>query len=620
MKTLKLLNKCALASAVTAGIFASSVTASEFYFGEDEAIELRINNKFTVGGTVRLEDPNKDFISVGNGGTAATSAGDDSNLNYEQGDIVSQIYKGLTEIDLTYENMGAVVKVKYWYDSELKDGKVDHGNLTNRYKPNSELSDDGFADFTKFSGIELLDAYVWGQYDIGEMPLDIRVGRQVLSWGESTFIQGGLSSINPFDVSAFRRPGAELKEGLLPVGMVYANIGLSDNVSLEAFYQYEWEKTQIDGCGTFFSTTDYAASGCAGVVVGAMPDAQLLELGIYADRKKDIEPDDGGQYGAAVRYVATELNDTEFGLYYFNIHSRLPMITTQRSATSTAGVDGIPVFLPGYADPTGGDISALNPAYAIAFPEDLNYYGATFATNLSGLALSGEVTYKPDTPVQIAGAELLNGVLTESPLFGFSSRLMDAEPAEYVEGWEELDVTQVQMTAIQFFDQVLGASRVTIIAEAGMVLTKDAEASPIALGRHPVFGLGDQYADVAMGLTGLATCEEAYGALGLGGDCSGNGFTTDSAWGYRTRVMLEYPNVFAGVNLTPSIAWAHDVNGNAPNPAAAFAEDRKVLGLSLNALYKSVYSMDISYVSNHGGDYNLNSDKDFLSASFTVSF
>ncbi len=53
-------------------------------------------------------------------------------------------------------------------------------------------------------------------FDIGDMPLDVRVGRQVVNWGEATFIQG-INVLNPIDVSAFRRPGAEIKEGLLPV-------------------------------------------------------------------------------------------------------------------------------------------------------------------------------------------------------------------------------------------------------------------------------------------------------------------------------------------------------------------------------------------------------------------
>ena len=45
----------------------------------------------------------------------------------------------------------------------------------------------------------------------------MKVGNQVLSWGESLLIQNGINVINPLDISAFNRPGVEIKEGQLPV-------------------------------------------------------------------------------------------------------------------------------------------------------------------------------------------------------------------------------------------------------------------------------------------------------------------------------------------------------------------------------------------------------------------
>ncbi len=83
-----------------------------------------------------------------------------------------------------------------------------------------------------------------------------------MSWGESTFIGSGINSINPIDVSAFRRPGAEIKEGLIPVNMFYVSQSLTDNLSAEAFYQIEWDQTVVDNCGTFFSQPDIIADGC----------------------------------------------------------------------------------------------------------------------------------------------------------------------------------------------------------------------------------------------------------------------------------------------------------------------------------------------------------------------
>ncbi|MCE3321333.1 DUF1302 domain-containing protein, partial [Staphylococcus aureus] len=70
--------------------------------------------------------------------------------------------------------------------------------------------------------------------------------------GESTFIGNSINSINPIDVSAFRRPGAEIKEGLIPVNMLFASQSLTNQLTVEGFYQLNWENTVLDNCGTFF--------------------------------------------------------------------------------------------------------------------------------------------------------------------------------------------------------------------------------------------------------------------------------------------------------------------------------------------------------------------------------
>ena len=90
--------------------------------------------------------------------------------------------------------------------------------------PRATLNDDGFEDLQKFSGVYLLDAYAYGSFGIGDTDLQLRLGRQVVNWGESVFIQG-VNQINPIDVTALRRPGTEVKEVLLPVLMAYANWG-----------------------------------------------------------------------------------------------------------------------------------------------------------------------------------------------------------------------------------------------------------------------------------------------------------------------------------------------------------------------------------------------------------
>ncbi|WP_412970814.1 DUF1302 domain-containing protein [Glaciecola sp. MF2-115] len=606
------LKKTLLASLICSTFLTGNAYSSDFYFGENQDYHLQITSQLTIGASWRLKDPNERFVGALNGGIGATTTTDDGNLNFKKNETFSKIIKGVHDIQLSKDNWGLFARVKYWYDKELKDESRAHGHSPNDYTPGAPLNDDNFADFAKFSGIELMDAYFYTNFDIGDAPVEFRLGRQVISWGESTFIQGGLNSTNPFDVNALRRPGAELKEGLLPVGMAYINSGITENLNLELFYQYEWEKTQIDGCGTYFSGADFAADGCFAVTI-AVPDQQALQGGFFAQRYADDEAEDGNQFGLALRYYAAELNDTEFGLYYMNIHSRLPLINAIR--TKTLSVPGVTsVFVPAALDPTGGVLSALNPQYRIVFPEDLKYFGASFATNLGGVAVSGEVSYKPDTPVQISGPELLNGVLSEQPFFRYTSRIAEVGYGEEVLGYDELDVTQIQVTALQFFERVLGASRLTVIAEAGMILTDGAEDSDQKYGRNSVFGLGDF--DVGNGIN----CTNLVAAGAIGGDCAQDGFVTDTAWGYRIRGVLDYQNVIGGISLKPTIDWQHDVDGYSPDPGQQFHEGKKSFGVSLEALYQQKYSMTIGYRAFSGGSHNILEDKDFMSLNFGISY
>ncbi|MFT7286038.1 MAG: hypothetical protein ACI87W_000141 [Halieaceae bacterium] len=69
--------------------------------------------------------------------------------------------------------------------------------------------------------------------------------------------------------------------------------------------------------------------------------------------------------------------------------------------------------------------------------------------------------------------------------------------------------------------------------------------------------------------------------------CKDEGFTTDFSWGYRIRASANYNSALAGANLTPSVAWSHDVSGYSPAPN--FIEDRMALSLRLKADYQNLY-------------------------------
>jgi hypothetical protein len=146
----------------------------------------------------------------------------------------------------------------------------------------------------------------------------------------------------------------------------------------------------------------------------------------------------------------------------------------------------------------------------------------------------------------------------------------------------------------QFFDQVLGAERLTLVGEAAVVHVAGLEdKSKLRYGRDSV-----------------------YGAYGFQGDT--DGFVTSTSWGYRARAILDYNNAIAGVNLKPNLSWSHDVAGYGPN--GLFNKGAKAISVGVDADYRNTYTASLSYTDFFGGDYNTLTDRDFLALSFGVNF
>ncbi len=640
----RLLGKALIAAAITVPISLMSAATHAITFSSGE-ISGSFSTQLSLGSMWRMEGQDKDLLSPGNTnskGKASSSVTDDGNLNFDNGDMISLLFKGRHDLALNYKNYGSFVRFRYWYDHELEEGDRPHGNSLNNYDADTQLDDSEFNDFAKSSGIELLDAYLYGSFDAGSIPLDIRLGRQVVSWGESTFIQNGVNAINPVDVSALRKPGSELKDALLPVGMLYAAAGLTNNLSIELFYQYEWEKTALDGCGNYFATNDVIADGCEILTGLSGPTDQEMANGNYllgglvpvaepfVRRGNDIEPDDTGQYGIAVRYFAESLNSTEFGAYFLNYHSRTPFFSGVKATTNnnvpllaTIGIDlNVPLI--------GND-----PRYIAEYPEDIKLYGLSFSTNIGTWAVSGEISHRPEMPIQINTTEIVHAIALGPQVAPWSQMVgiyNSTAPGGIIHGYDDqLDFTQVQFTFIKFFDQILGASRLSFAAEiGGNFIGSLPKTSQRRYGRSPTYGIGkftdfDGAAVSATPATVTYTCDANPNPLlsvlppnPQSQNCTDDGYITDTAWGYRLRASLDYSDLFAGINVKPKIAWKHDVEGYSPPPN--FNEGSQALTLGVAADYLNRYTGEISYTQYSGGDYNTLNDRDFAAISFGASF
>jgi len=307
---------------------------------------------------------------------------DDGRMNFDQGDIISAPVGATLEFETRRGNVQAFLRTNmYWDVALMEDGSFERGGLTDKGETNAGRE------------FNVLDAFVTVDGDAAGMPYMVRVGRQVINWGENTFIPGGNSSFNPIDVAALRRPGAEIKDALLPVEAIYGSLAITEDITLEAYYG-GWDEYKLDAGGTLFAPSDtfrlgtkngnggqYFVGGgsfsgpafacdtagltAAGLNVAASVSAAIQATSFNAcvdspnidvlspwtvgraeqerilagDRGIQADNNDDGDeaYGIALRWYAENFNSTEFGLYYQKADSRLPYISYNTGISQITG-------------------------------------------------------------------------------------------------------------------------------------------------------------------------------------------------------------------------------------------------------------------------------------------
>jgi len=630
-------NAAALALAVTLVLVFTAPAAAIDLAKKDSNYSLRLDTTLSWGARYRTEERDPAIISPWEGGTAWSVNGDDGNLNFDKGTIVSNTLKAT--IDLSFASnpnknnrFGFFARGSGFYDFALEQDCCERTELT------QEALD------WAGSRTELLDAYAWWQFSRGE----IRVGRQVLNWGESTFIQGGLSIINAVDVSALRVPGSELREAFRPQGMAWGSFDLSANLSVEAFYQYEWEPIVIDPPGTYFSTNDFAGPGGETVYLAfasvpdtgesppfVQPPLDFPFLGV--PRSDTMEPEDGGQYGLALRWFVPSWGGTEFGFYYLNYHSRLPTINgitgpisivpemQSRGAAAallvyaSAGVPPgvspeVDALAAAAASATGQAVYANSASWFTAYPEDIKLYGLSWNAQLgtSGIAFQGEISYRQDNPLQMDDVEVLFAAL--SPISSFLAAINQVAPggvgfSEEIEGSRRFDTSQLQFTFTKIFSNSLGADQGVILAEFGFHKVFDMPSKDELRFEGPGTYTSGNPINTAVGAHVGKEWERP------------EHFADDFSWGYRLVGRLTYNNAIGAWSLAPRFSWQHDVSGITPGPGGSFIDGRKAFTIGIQAGYQNAWQLDLSYTTYTGASrYNLINDRDFIGGFIKYSF
>lgn len=357
----------AAAAALLSLLMTSRVSAFELS-GENPDVKMSWDNTLKYSAAWRVKSLNSRVE-----GSAFNPNLGEGDSNFGRG-LISSRADLLSEFDFAYKkDLGFRVSGAAWYDQVYN--RSNDNNAAATFNPVS-VSSNQFPDATrKLHGrkAEFLDAFVFGNFAPGDTRLSVRAGRFTQLYGESLFFgANGIAAaqVSPDIIKVLSVPSSQFKEILRPVGQVSAQMQLSPEVSIGAYYQYEWRKARLPGVGSYFSFSDFIDDG---------GERLLTPFGPFA-RGRDLEARDSGQGGVQLKYKA---GDTEYGFYAARFHDKFPQF---------------------YLRPIPHD-------YVPVYAQDIKTYGASVSTLVGETNVAAEISVRRNTPLNATG----NIVVTFDP-------------------------------------------------------------------------------------------------------------------------------------------------------------------------------------------------------------
>lgn len=383
----------AVAVALASGTASAGPTIE---LGENTTLDSSLTVNYTA--SVRTAKPAQQYLNNLNN--------DDGTRNFDRGSMINNRVSLFGELLLKHDNLGAVLRGSHFYDDVYHErNDNDSPDTVNKIGRANGFSE----DTRRLSGSKarLLDAYVYGNFDVADSQyLSVKAGRHLVAWGESLFWPNISQGQAPVDATKFNVPGTEAKDSYLPVGQVSASWSLNEDLALVGYYQYEWEKTQLNPVGDYFGS-DYFGPGAeffrlnAGVI-NSLPDKTFTGVN-YAG---EVDARDSGQWGLGARYRLTE--NTEVGLFHYRYHERVGSIffdfsgSTQYSSLKSIGERSN---------------TAVAPAYRLGYFEDVELTGISFSSKIGdSVQYAGDLSYRDGASVYLNNGAPTTGQLWQANL------------------------------------------------------------------------------------------------------------------------------------------------------------------------------------------------------------
>ncbi|MFO7963666.1 MAG: DUF1302 family protein [Desulfobacterales bacterium] len=372
------------------GVFLVCGSADAMRFGLSRDTIVDFDVTLSWAGGWRVEDRDLDNVAMKLPGGINS---DDGGWNFDQWDMINNRFSAIADIDIQHKNVGVFLRPRAFYDFVYMNENSNPGLAKHPFNNNflagaidePDEFDDELEEVMGYD-VDILDYFAYANFELLSRLVDLRVGQQVIAWGEQLYLSGGVASaMSHADLTAANVPGVELREIYLPSESVSMRMDLLSNLSMAAFYQWEWEEHILNESGSYFSTTDMLDQAGYAIIAGVNPETGAP---ILIRRGNDDDPSEGGQYGFMLMYRSHQLLETEFGFYYINYHEKAPMVL----------------------------LDPFTFRYYLGYGEDIKLYGASFSSLVGQVQVSGEITYRKDYPINITSFVYEPGNMVQAQL------------------------------------------------------------------------------------------------------------------------------------------------------------------------------------------------------------
>jgi hypothetical protein len=394
-------------------------------------IEINLDTTISYTPIFRVGNPSAVLVSP-----TKNPNGSEGDLDFQHG-LVSNLFEILPVLDIKDGDYGAHFSGEaYINTSFLGTNQNDQPSTLN---PFSIAKTNDFTSATRnVDGLNAraLDAFVYGSEHLGadgSRELTVKIGRQTLIWGQSLFLtnNGIAAGMAPTDIlTANNNPNAETQQVISPVGQVVVSYQVNPVVTLEGYYQFEWQHDYFQGVGSFFSSSDILDKGGQRLIAGP---------GTFFFRGKDNSPpSSNGQFGGSLQLT---LGNYDVGFYGLRYDSKAPEIDLTPS-TPVETANGLKVG-----------------TYNLVYPRDIWIEGVAGSTTIGPANFGGELSFRQHMPL-VTGTNISAGNDTNgNPAYPTGNTMAGQVSIVYASaGLPPIDPGGVTISGEVGFNHVLGVT------------------------------------------------------------------------------------------------------------------------------------------------------------------